>query len=392
VYPRRQGAAISPSGQPHRFIWSGTALGLARSLPERYYTSPDVFAEEVRHIHLKHWFFVGREDELRGPGAWRAIETVGGPVLLARDAEGVLRAFANFCRHRGSILAQGCGVAEKLVCPYHAWSFRLDGTLAGAPAMAEVPGFRREDNGLLPVRMECWAGNIFLNFDADAPDLMTHLGDLPERFASHAVSDMVCTWRTEIETRCNWKLLLENAMETYHTGIVHAATVGAQSSVTFPTRGEWLCIQVQSDSSIAVLDRTGPAPFEPIPGLDADGRRGTYFTLIHPTTQFAASQDCLWWLAVRPLACDRSLLSLGGCFPRSRLALPDFAERAAPYYDRWERVAMEDVGILERQQIALGSHLHDPGLLSWRDDMVHAINDWIVARLAPRTTSGRPAP
>jgi phenylpropionate dioxygenase-like ring-hydroxylating dioxygenase large terminal subunit len=208
-------------------------------------------------------------------------------------------------------------VAEKLVCPYHAWSFRLDGTLAGAPAMAEVPGFRREENGLIPVRMQGWAGNIFLNFDADAPDLMTHLGDLPERFASHAVADMDCTWRIEIETRCNWKLLLENAMETYHTGIVHAATVGAQSSLTFPTRGEWLCIQVQSDSSIATLDRSGPPPFEPIPTLDADARRGTYFTLIHPTTQFAAAQDCFWWLAVRPLAPEYRLAG----FCRARRAL-----------------------------------------------------------------------
>ncbi len=340
-----------------------------------------MFAEEVRRIHLKHWFFVGRADELREPGAFRALDTVGGPVLLTRDAEGVLHAFANVCRHRGSILAEGCGVAEKLVCPYHAWSFRLDGSLAGAPAMAEVPGFRREENGLIPIRLELWAGNIFLNFDAGAPDLLTHLGDLPQRFASHNVADMECTWRIEIETRCNWKLLLENAMETYHTGIVHAATVGAQASLTYPTRGEWLCIQVQSTRSIGVLDKAAPPPFQPIPTLDADARKGTYFTLIHPTTQFAAAQDCFWWLSVRPLACDRSVLSVGGCFPRESVALPDFPARAAPYYDRWEKVALEDVGILERQQIALGSHLYDPGLLSWRDDMVHAINDWIVDQL-----------
>jgi choline monooxygenase len=85
--------------------------------------------------------------------------------------------------------------------------------------------------------------------------------------------------------------------------------------------------------------------------------------------------------AVRPVACDRSVLSVGDCFPRSIIALSDFATRAALYYDRWKKVALEGIGILERQQIALGSHLYDPGLLSWRDDMVHAINDWMVARL-----------
>jgi hypothetical protein len=91
---RRHGAAISTTGQPHRFIWSGTAPGLGQ--PERYYTSPEVFAEEVRRIPIastgsSYWFFVGCADEMRGAGAWRAIATVGGPELVASDAEPVLR-------------------------------------------------------------------------------------------------------------------------------------------------------------------------------------------------------------------------------------------------------------------------------------------------------------
>jgi choline monooxygenase len=373
--------SASDTRQPERYRWSGTPLGIARSLPDRYYTSAEVFEQEVRHIHLKHWFFVAREDELRQPGSYQAIDTIGGPVLLVRDEDGTLRAFANFCRHRGSILAQGCGSARRLVCPYHAWSFKLNGELLAAPSMQDVPGFDREENGLVPVRMESWAGNLFLNFDRDAPDLLTHLGNLPEMFASHRIEAMACTWRVEVETRCNWKLLLENAMETYHTGIVHAQTVGAQRSLTFPTRGQWLCIQVQSDTSIGVLDRSGPPPFQPIAGLDEQARKGTYFTVVHPTTQFAVAQDCMWWLAVRPVSHDRSVLSIGGCFPKDSVALPDFAARAAPYYDRWDKVAREDVSILERQQIALASCLYDPGLLCWRDDMVHDLNQWIVSRL-----------
>ena len=135
-----------------------------------------------------------------------------------------------------------------------------------------------------------------------------------------------------------------------------------------------------SGRSIATLGTDQP-PFPPIDGLDADARMGTYFTVVFPTVQFAIAQDCLWWLNTIPVSESRTILEVGGCFPEDRLALPDFQARAEPYYDRWERVAREDVGILEKQQRALGSALYRPGPLSWRDDMVQAMGVWVVDRL-----------
>ncbi len=364
---------------PKPYVWTEPPLGDAKSAPSSFYTDPDVFKAEVQQIHLKHWFFAGRVEECANPGDYKALDSVGGPVLLVRGEDGVLRAFANVCRHRSSIMMEGCGHAEKLICPYHAWIYRLDGTLSGAPGMREVPKFEKPPHGLVPIRMETWQGAIFLNYDSSAPSLASHLGNLPDLIGSHRFGDMLRTWHIEIETRCNWKLLLENAMETYHTGTVHAATVGAQRSVSFPTAGEWLSIQVLSSRSIAVLGEE--PPFPPIEGLSEQSRQGTYFTLIQPTTQFACAQDCIWWLAVRPVAVDRSVLSVGGCFPRAYTELPDFEERAKPYYERWKAVALEDVDILEKQQRGLSSCLSRPGPLSWRDDMVLAMNRWVMARL-----------
>ena len=365
---------------PAPSLWSGTPLGAATGLPARFYTSPEIHALEREHILLRHWFFVARAEELSQPGDWRALETVGGPVLLTRDEAGRLHAFANACRHRGSILLQGCGNRRSLTCPYHAWTYRLDGRLRAAPGMAAVPGFALAEYGLLPVRMEVWEGCIFLNFDDAAPDLATHLGDYPELLGSHRFGEMVCTWRDEIDVACNWKLLLENAMESYHTGFVHAATVGAQTSVTFAAGGQYHAMQVQSATSIATLDPEA-APLPVIAGLSEQAQRGAFFTLIEPMTQFACAQDSMWWLAVHPLGVDRTLLSLGGCFPRSSVALADFEARAKPYYERWRRVAEEDVGIFEKQQHGLRSVKYRPGPLSWRDDVVHAMNDWIRAHL-----------
>jgi choline monooxygenase len=356
-------------------------LNRARSMPAGFYTDPGVFAAERAQLFLKHWFFLTRAETLPNPGDYRAFDSPGGPIVLIRGADGQLRCFANYCRHRGSILLEGAGtVGGRITCPYHAWSYLTDGRLYGCPDMTDAEGFDKVENGLVSLDLDQWEGFVFARFTREGPSLRDHLGDFPDRMASHRPGEMRCTWTLTLEVACNWKLILENAMETYHTGIVHKATVGAQQSRTPATRGDWLCIQVISGRSIATLSDTVP-PFDPIPGLDADARAGTYFTVVLPTVQFAVAQDCLWWLNTRPVSESRTVLEVGGCFPEGRLSLPDFATRAAPYYDRWERVAREDVGILEKQQRALGSALYRPGPLSWRDDMVQALGVWVLDRL-----------
>ena len=349
-------------------------------MPAGFYTDPAVFAAEREHVLLPSWIFLARVDQLGAPGHHRSFDTVGGPVVLVRGADGVLRCFANFCRHRGSLLVRGSGNSANLVCPYHAWSYRTDGSLLGCPDMQAAEGFDRSGSGLIPIRMETWAGFVFITFNADAPTLLDTLGDLPDRLASHRPEDMVCTWTVTLEPRCNWKLILENAMETYHTGVVHRTSVGSQQSRTLPTRGDWKCIQVTSGRSIATLPGTEP-PFPPIDGLDDDAQQGTYFTVLHPACQFAVAQDCLWWLNVTPVAHDHTVLEIGGCFPKAVTEAPDFAAKATPYYERWELVGREDVGILEHQQRALASVAYVPGRLSWRDDMVQALGRWVLDRL-----------
>ena len=355
-------------------------MGDARSLPAAFYTDPALFKLERKALLQRRWLFAGREDQLAEPGAYRALETPGGPVLLVRGKDGILRAFANACRHRGSILLEENGTCSRIVCPYHGWAYHLDGSLAGAPEMRGCPGFDPDDHALHPIRLESWGGFLFLTFKEDVPPLIETLGDLPKRMASHQPEAMRHVWSVTLDCACNWKLLLENAVEAYHTGLVHRDSVGAQRSRDIETEGDWVCLQVLSDRSIATLP--GDAPGLPaIEGLDADGRAGTYFTILAPACQLVFAQDCLWWLSVRPVAHDRSVLEIGGCVPDATRALPNFEARIAPYLHRWEAVGREDVGILERQQRALGSLAYRPGPYAPREEQVRRFDAWIVKSL-----------
>ena len=308
IAPGEIGAAAAP-------------LNRARSMPAGFYTDPEIFHRERERIFLKQWFFLCREDQLPNVGDYRSFDTPGGPIMLVRSRDGRLSCFANYCRHRGSILLEGRGnTGARIICPYHGWSYFTDGRLYGCPDMKDAEGFDRIENGLVPLRLDSYAGFLFANFAAEGPSLLDHLGNLPQHFASHRLDRLRWAWDIVLEPRCNWKLILENAMETYHTGIVHKGTVGAQQSRTLPVAGDWLCIQVISGRSIATLPGAEP-PFPPIPGLDDDARQGTYFTVILPTLSVRRGPGLdvvAQCHAARPRSLpprDRRLLP-AGCFRR----------------------------------------------------------------------------
>ena len=360
----------------------------ARTLPAWCYTSPVFFERERERVFLKAWLFVGRADQVEGPGAYLAAETPGGPIVVVRDRQGTLRAFANTCRHRGSRIVTGTGTCRRLVCPYHAWSYDLDGRLAGAPGMEATADFDPADWPLHPVRLESWQGFLFVCFSETTTPLLDYLGDLTEQLASYNFADMVTTRRTDYEVACNWKLLAENAMEAYHTGTVHGGSLGQQASEQVQTSGHWDALFIAQETSIAVLPGE-TAPFDHIASLEGRAKHGTFFTMLHPNTQFACTQDALWWLTFRPVAADRTVVHVGQCFPEATATRPDFAQKAEPYYRRWDTGIREDNAIGVELQAGLSSALHTPGRYSARETATHSLANWLLDQVIDDGPAGR---
>jgi phenylpropionate dioxygenase-like ring-hydroxylating dioxygenase large terminal subunit len=365
-------------------------LAEAETLPPWCYTDPRFHAREIERLFLARWLFVARADEVPEPGDYLALETPAGPVALVRGRDGRLRAFADACRHRGAGLLEGRGRVRAIVCPYHAWTYDLEGNLVGAPGMEGVEAFAREANGLLPVRLDEWRGFVFIALGEAGP-LLEQLGDLPELFAPYRFEEMVCTRRTGYDVDCNWKLLLENAMEAYHTGVVHGGSLRRQVAEDQETRGDWHAIFIAREKSIAVLPDE-EAPFPHVPGLDGRLARGSFFTAIHPNTQFACTQDCMWWLNIWPRGPERCRLEVGTCFPRATAAAPGFAEKAARYYHRWDTGIAEDNAIGAVQQAGLRFTARPPGRFAPAEFAVHRLNNWLLDRVLdgpPRAREAR---
>ncbi len=366
--------------EPSLYARARLPLAEAETLPRWCYTSEEFHEEEVRQIFRRTWNFVGRVDEIPASGDYLTVDLFGESIIVVRDSSNVIRAFANTCRHRGTRLVAGNGRCSAFACPYHSWTFGLNGELRGAPGMEGVEGFDKSEYGLIPVRLETWGGFIFVSLDANSLSLQQYLGNAVDAFGSYRFEDMVVTRRKEYDLACNWKLYVENAMEDYHTATVHRVSIGTQVCTKQDSVGAWDAIHLPGTKTVAVLSGA-PATFPHIPSLKGKAAGGTFFAVVYPNWFFATTLDCMWWLHVAPRGVGRSLVTHGACFPRATAERSDFEEVVQNYYQRWDKSLPEDNTISELQQAGLQSSFSQPGRLSLHEPVVHSMSQWVLDRL-----------
>jgi choline monooxygenase len=371
---------------PNHYAGVRKPLLEAETMPAFTYTSPEFYQREVERIWRKVWNFVGSADQIRNNGDYFTVNFTGVPVIVLRDHDGKIRAFANTCRHRGSELLEDRGNCTLIVCPYHSWSYELDGTLRGAPEMDQTLNFSKAEHGLVPIAIDTWGNFLFINFDAKPEPLKKQLGDLAEKLAPYRLENMALARRKTYDMDCNWKLFVENAKESYHIATVHRATINKYASAKAAgywvekATGDYVVTFAQHEGSMALLK--GAVGFPPIESLK--GRReatGTYAPLLYPSTYLACTIDCAWYLEMQPLSANKTRMIHGALFPRDRLERPDFEETAKNYYQRWDITIEEDILAAVRQQRGLDTPFAPAGRYSYREPLVHEIDNWILDRV-----------
>ena len=192
------------------------------TLPWTSYTDPGAAVLERERIFARSWQYVGHLGQL-GTVGYFASRVGEIPVVVTRDRDGVLRGFVNVCRHRGSVVAHGQSERETLQCPYHAWTYALDGSLRAAPRADREGGLDRSEVSLVPIQVGTWGPFVFANANGKAPSLEEVLGRLPELVADAgvAVDRLEFHQRAESEAEANWKIVSENFLECYHCAVAH---------------------------------------------------------------------------------------------------------------------------------------------------------------------------
>ena len=210
----------------------------AKTLPQRYFISPEVFAEEQAGIFSTQWVLVGHQSQIADAGDYIVQQVIGESLIVIRDKSGEIHGFFNVCRHRGTRLKENaCGHAAAIQCPYHAWTYGLDGKLIGAPHMDDVPGFDKAEYSLHAVNLALWEGFIFVNLvdsgnrlrseatarqaPGDFISLERWFAPLAGKFSHWNMSILRSAKRIEYDVRANWKLMFENYSECYHCPGVH---------------------------------------------------------------------------------------------------------------------------------------------------------------------------
>jgi len=360
------------------------------TLPSERYFDPAVFERELRGVFGREWVCVGREADWPDPGSYRLVRLAGQRVLVVRSPDSGLNAFFDTCRHRGSALCErdeGRFGGGRIVCPYHAWVYDLEGRLLGTPKVPEEFLPDRDRLGLYPVALDCWGGFVFLNLAGpSAPGLAESLGGDARLLDRWPLETLAVARRESHRIACNWKVFWENFMECLHCPVVHPDLCrlvpmygqGVNSQDDLP-EGHPLREAGRLRDGAATWSPDGATTLPPLPGLGEEELAAgmTFFTSL-PSMFVVAHADYVRSVRVVPAAPEQTELEVDW------LVHPDALSAAKAQVERLtefgRRVVLEDARVCELNQLGLRNRAHREGMLMPQEFDVRGFHEWLEAR------------
>lgn len=354
---------------------------LARTLPGRYFTDPSIFALEIERIFRRLWVAIGRAEEIPNRGDFIRREVAGESLILVRGDAGDIHSHFNFCRHRGTRLCHETSgkFGSTIQCPYHAWTFDLDGRLLGAPHMEVVAGFRKEDWPLVGPSIDEWDGHLFVNLSEQSATLASQLDDLPEKFRAWAMSELRCARRIEYDVAANWKLILLNYSECLHCPTVHPALnrlshylSGENESPGSTYLGGAMTLR----DGVTTMTFDGSTRRSCLPGLSPDQRRRVQYYAVLPNLLLSLHPDAMMTHRLCPRAVDRTEIVCEWYFHPREIDRPDFDPNDLVAF--WDLTNRQDWHVCELSQQGLSSRAYQPGPYSHRESLLHDLDRMIL--------------
>ena len=327
-----------------------------RSLPFECYWEDSVFIQEQKLIFANQWLGLGRADRLELRGEYEVFELCGQTLLLIRDQKKILRLYANTCRHRGTKLLDGTGQCQAISCPFHGWTYALDGNLKHAKTMSENPNFDFSEHSLIEYNLKEIQGFLFAFLGNQPTDLDTQLGDFSELHQPWSLNELITTRREVFEVQCNWKAFLDVFNEYYHLNNVHPTSINNiyyKPEESDKTSGDYASQFGLTSGTGALLEAQQLNALPKMVNLDEPWSLGARYSWVFPNMTFAAGQEAIWVYEANPITSERCQVRQSICFPKNTTELPDFKEKSHAYYQRLDDALDEDITTLENQQKGL---------------------------------------
>jgi phenylpropionate dioxygenase-like ring-hydroxylating dioxygenase large terminal subunit len=363
---------------PERLAGARLPLEKATTLPVEAYTSDEIYDREVRRLFHKEWICAGRVDQIPAHGDYFTIDLLGHKLVVVRDSDDDVRVLSRICRHRFAEIVHGTGNTRSFQCPYHSWTYRLDGALVGAPMMEEVD-FDRAGCRLPETRSEVWEGWIFVTLDAHAPPLSPRLAPLSKLLARYRIGDLVATQPAVYESPFNWKILVDNFMESYHHIAVHRDTL----EPVFPARQSFVA---DSEGPYSVLRmpsviEASPGGLPQIEGLEGWQRNELVAIVVYPFHLFALSSQSMSWYQILPGDVGCFELRIHTCFPRETLEDPAHTGACQALHEFTQIVHAQDIKACETVWQGVNSAGTPPGRLHRLEGAIWQQNQWWIERM-----------
>jgi glycine betaine catabolism A len=342
----------------------------AKTLPQRYFVSPEIFAKEQELIFSTRWVLVGHQSQIAKAGDYFVQEVAGESVIVVRDQRGEAHGFYNVCRHRGTRLCEDMtGHSSTIRCPYHAWTYGLDGQLVGAPHMDKVQGFDKAEHSLHAIEMALWEGFIFVNLIDEPTPLEEVFGPLAGKFSHWNLPKLRSAKRIEYDVRANWKLIFENYSECYHCPGVHPAL---QKLTPYDLAENDLCegpflggfMPITKGHSLTMTGNVCALPVGDIKGEDHD--RVFYYS-IFPNMLLSMHPDYVMVHQLWPQAPERTLILCDWFFHPGAFDRADFHPDDAIEF--WDMTNKQDWHVCELSQQGIASRAYQPGPYSPRESI-----------------------
>ncbi|WP_404478273.1 aromatic ring-hydroxylating dioxygenase subunit alpha [Novosphingobium sp. BL-52-GroH] len=373
------------------FIESLTAsavdLSEAVTLPPECYTGTDFYEFEKEALYFNEWQCVGRESWIAEPGEFFTTRTVNEPIIVARNLTGEINAMSAVCQHRAMLVAEGAGKARGFLCPYHHWSYSLDGALVAAPAMNKTCNFDRKENGLPRFAVEIWNGFIFVNFDVNAAPLGPRLAKVAEAISGYDLANAEGP-RPDPAAKLpwNWKVMFENNNDGYHASRLHAGPLHdfvpsgrAEFPHSEPEDAGFLRFNgtLHPDASFNATQR---AVLPVFPGLTDEGRSRMTFANVPPSLSLVMMSDMVIYLILRPDGPESHELETGFLFAPGAMAEPNFENLLDMNLSASGKIIAQDMHVDGLVQEGLRSRFAPRGRYSWQEGAQGQFNKWLVHR------------